>query len=66
MLPRVSGRMVAKFAKNIYAAVQIPALSHVAVRPLYFCCIFFATTVIIMSLVAAAAAAAAAVALRRN
>lgn len=24
------GRMVAKFAKNIYAAVQIPALSHVA------------------------------------
>jgi len=65
VLPRVSGRMVAKFAKNIYAAVQIPALSHVAVRPLYFCCIFFATTVIIMSLVAAAAAAAA-VALRRN
>lgn len=63
MLPRVSGRMVAKFAKNIYAAVQIPALSHVAVRPLYFCCIFFATTAIIMSL---AAAAAAAVALRRN
>jgi len=55
--------MVAKFAKNIYAAVQIPALSHVAVRPLYFCCIFFATTAIIMSL---AAAAAAAVALRRN
>ena len=65
MFPRVSGSMVAKFAKNIYAAVQIPALSHVAVRPLYFCCIFFATTVIIMSLVAAAAAAAA-VALRRN
>jgi len=63
VLPRVSGRMVAKFAKNIYVAVQIPALSHVAVRPLYFCCIFFATTVIIMSL---AAAAAAAVALRRN